>query len=62
MWKANWAFGPKPKDNFVLTDFQSGVLPGRSTVTQLIGVCHMFCSSVDNEKEVSCIFRYRKSI
>ena len=44
------------KDNFVLTDFQSGFLPGRSTVTQLIEVYHMFCSSIDNEKEVRVIF------
>ena len=42
------------KDNFVLTDFPSGFLPGRST--QLIEVYHMFCSSIDNEKEVRVIF------
>ena len=44
------------KDIFVLTDFQSGFLPERSTVTQLIEVYHVFCSSIDNEKEVRVIF------
>ena len=44
------------KDNFVLTDFQSGYLLGRSTVTQLIEVYHMLCSLIDNEKEVRVIF------
>jgi len=44
------------KDNFVLSDFQSGFLPGRSTITQLIEVYHMFCASIDNGKEVRVIF------
>ena len=44
------------KDNFILTDFQSGFLPGRSTVTQLFEVYHALCQSVDNEKEVRVVF------
>jgi hypothetical protein len=44
------------KDNYVLTDFQSGFLPGRSTTTQLIDVYHTLCQSIDNEKEVRVVF------
>ena len=44
------------KDNFVITLFQSGFLPGRSTVTQLLEVYHYFCKSVDEGKEIRVSF------
>ena len=50
------------KDNFVITDFRSGFLPGHSTITQLIEVYHMFCSSIDNEKEELYFLIYQKHL
>ena len=44
------------KDNFLISTFQSGFLPGKSTTTQLIEVYHQFCKAVDNNKEVRVIF------
>ena len=44
------------KDNFILSVHQSGFLPGRSTVTQLLEVYHQFCKAVDNNKEVRVVF------
>ncbi len=44
------------KDNYIISDFQSGFLPGRSTTTQLIEVYHKFCKAVDDGKEVRVIF------
>ena len=44
------------KENFVLSNFQSGFLPGRSTTTQLLEVYHCFCKSIDNNKEVRVVF------
>ena len=44
------------KDNFIISDFQSGFLPKRSTTTQLIDVYHTFCQAIDNEKEVRVVF------
>ena len=44
------------KDNFVISDNQSGFLPGRSTVTQLIEVYHEFCKAIDEGKEIRVIF------
>ena len=44
------------KDNFVISLFQSGFLPGRSTVTQLLEVYHQLCKAVENGKEVCIIF------
>ena len=44
------------RDNFVLTDFQSGFQHGRSTTTQLLEVYHTFCQALDKEKEVRVIF------
>ena len=41
------------KDNYVLTDLQSGFQPGRSTTTQLVKVYHEFCKAVESEKEIS---------
>ena len=42
--------------NFILSPMQSGFLPGRSCVTQLIEVYHKFCEYVDCGKEVRVIF------
>ena len=44
------------KDNFIISQFQSGFLPGRSTVTQLLEVYHHFCSYLDAGKEVRVVF------
>ena len=44
------------KDNFVISVNQSGFLPGRSTVTQLLEVHHEFCKAVDEGKEIRVIF------
>ena len=44
------------RDNFILSNFQSGFLPGRSTVTQVIEVYHKFCSAIDKNKEVRVVF------
>ena len=44
------------KDNFVISLFQSGFLPGMSTVTQLLEVYHYFCKSVDEGKEIRVTF------
>ena len=44
------------KDNFVISVNQSGFLPGRSTVTQLLEVHHEFCKAVDGGKEIRVIF------
>ena len=42
--------------NFILSNYQSGFLPGRSTVTQLIEVYHHFCSAVNSNKEIRVVF------
>ena len=44
------------KENFIISLFQSGFLPGMSTVTQLIEVYHYFCKSVDEGKEIRVCF------
>ena len=44
------------RDNFILSVFQSGFLPGRSTVTQLLEVYHSFCKAVDEGKEIRVVF------
>lgn len=44
------------KENFVITLFQSGFLPGCSTVTQLLEVYHQLCQAVDKGKEVRIVF------
>jgi hypothetical protein len=44
------------RDNFLISVHQSGFLPGRSTVTQLLEVYHQFCQAVDANKEVRVIF------
>ncbi len=44
------------RENFVITIYQSGFLPGMSTVTQLLEVYHYFCSAVDEGKEIRVVF------
>ena len=43
-------------ENFILTAYQSGFQPGKSTVTQLLEVFHHFCKAVDSNKEMRVVF------
>ena len=42
--------------NFILSESQSGFLPGKSTVTQLLEIYDLFSKALDNNKEVRVIF------
>ena len=42
--------------NFVLSNFQSGFLPGRSTTTQLLEALNSFSKAIDSNKEVRVVF------
>ena len=44
------------KDNFLITVWQSGFLPGRSTITQLTELYHTFCKAVADGKEIRIVF------
>ena len=44
------------RENFILSIYQSGFLPGRSTVTQLVEVYNFFCKAVDDGKEIRVVF------
>ena len=44
------------RENFIISIFQSGFLPGMSTVTQLVEVYHSFCKAVEDGKEIRVIF------
>ena len=44
------------QDNFVLSQFQSGFLPGLSTNTQLLEAYHKFCEALDKNKEIRVVF------
>ena len=44
------------RDNNVITAFQSGFVPGDSTVNQLIDIYNTFCKALDEGKEVRAIF------
>ena len=44
------------RDNSILTEWQSGFMPGCSTVSQLLEIYHKFCQSVESGKEVRVIF------
>ena len=44
------------KENFLLSIWQSGFLPGRSTVSQLTELYHKFCEAVANGKEIRVVF------
>ena len=43
-------------DNFIISSYQSGFLPGKSTTTQLLEVYHHFCKAVDDGKELRVVF------
>ena len=44
------------RDNQLISCFQSGFLPGHSTVTQLLEVYHQFCQTIDRNHEIRVIF------
>ena len=44
------------KDNNLLTDLKSGFTPGDSTTYQLVDLYHIFCSALDQKKEIRIIF------
>ena len=44
------------RDNNVITAFQSGLVPGDSTVNQLINIYNTFCKALDEGKKVRAIF------
>ena len=44
------------RDNAVLSECQSGFIPGDSTVNQLLYLYHHFCEAVDLQKEVRVVF------
>ena len=43
-------------DNFLLSPNQSGFLPGRSSVTQLLEICDIMCKALDKGTEIRVIF------
>ena len=44
------------RDNNILTSFQSGFIPGDSTVNQLSYLYNTFCQAIDDGKEVRIVF------
>jgi hypothetical protein len=44
------------REHFLISIWQSGFLPGTSTVTQLIELYDQFCKAIDDRKEVRIIF------
>ena len=42
--------------NFLISKWQSGFLPGYSTVTHLIEIYHHFCEALSEGKEIRVIF------
>ena len=44
------------KTNFLITVWQSGFIPGSSTVTQLVELYDQFCKAVDQGKEIRIVF------
>ena len=44
------------RDNNLLSSFQSGVIPGDSTINQLVSIYHMLCEALDKKKEVRVVF------
>jgi hypothetical protein len=44
------------RDNFIFSIWQSGFLPGCSTVTQLIEIYDQFCKAVSQGKEIRVVF------
>ena len=44
------------RENFLLSIYQSGFMPGDSTVNQLVQIYHMMCEALDKQKEVRLVF------
>ena len=44
------------RDHKILSDLQSGFIPGDSTVNQLVDINNTFCKSLDEGKEVRAVF------
>ena len=44
------------RDDFVLTEKQSGVIPGNSTVTQLVDLQYQFGKALNEKKGVIIVF------
>ena len=44
------------RNNNIFTSFQSGFIPGDSTVNQLTYLCNTFCQALDDGKEVRVVF------
>ena len=43
-------------DHEILSALQSGLIPGDSTVNQLVDIYNTFCKSLDEDKEVRAVF------
>ena len=43
-------------DNSIVTKWQSGFIPGDSTIKQLVNIQHLFAEAVDNKKDVRVVF------
>ena len=44
------------RDKFVISLWQSGFMPGNSTISQLLEIYHKFCTAVADGKEVRVVF------
>ena len=44
------------RDHFLISIWQSGFLPGSSTITQLTEIYHQFCKAVSDGKEIRVVF------
>jgi hypothetical protein len=44
------------KDHFLISIWQSGFIPGSSTITQLTEIYHQFCTAVNDGKEIRVVF------
>ena len=44
------------RENFLISIWQSGFLPGSSTITQLLELYDQFCRAIDERKEVRIVF------
>ena len=44
------------KNNFVISEDQSGFKPGQSIMKQLIEIYHEFCKSCDKGKEIGVVY------
>ena len=44
------------RDHEILSALQSGLIPGDSTVNQLVDIYNTYCKSLDEDKEVRAVF------